>query len=223
MSLHPVLRLLLLIALGASLFRYSLSGQLLVLLVLVLLMARHGREALSRLVKAVRRIRWLLLSIAVIYLLVAPEPRPGGNWAWPSANEWVLALRRAGVLVILVSAVEFLRQTTPAVTTAAAIAAILKPFRWLGFDPERFAMRTAMTLDAVPRTAEVVAQATGRAGIKPRQFDGWAAAAAGLISDIESGRAAASPAALPTLDPLRLADMLFFVVALTLILALTLI
>ena len=223
MSLHPVLRLLLLIALGASLFRYSLVGQLAVLLVIVLLTARHGREALARLFKAVRRIRWLLLSIAVIYLLVAPEPRPGGSWAWPTANEWSLALRRSGVLVILVSAVELLRQTTPAVLTAAAIAALLRPFRWLGFDPERFALRTAMTLDAVPRTAEVVAQATGRAGIKPRQFGGWAAAAASLIADIESGHAAAAPAALPALEPIRLADGLVFFLALAMILVLTLI
>jgi energy-coupling factor transporter transmembrane protein EcfT len=224
MKLHPVLRLVLLLALGASLFRYSLAGQLAILTVLVLLVARGGRERLERLSKALRRIRWLLLSIALIYLVVAPEPRPGASWAFPTWPEWSLALRRAGVLVILVSAVEWLRQTTPAATTAAALAVLLKPLRRIGFRPERFALRTAMTLDAVPRTAEVVAQAAGRAGIKPRQFSGWAEAAAGLIEDIESGHGAVvTPAELPPVGRITGADALLFAVALGLILGLTLI
>jgi len=224
MSLHPVLRLVLLLALGASLFRYSLVGQISVLVLLVLLISRGGREGLTRLLKSLRRIRWLLLSIALIYLVVAPEPRPGADWAWPTAAEWSLALRRAGVLVILVSAVEWLRQTTPAALTASAIAALLKPMRRIGFHPDRFALRTAMTLDAVPRTAEVVAQAAGRAGIKPRQFGGWADAAARLIEDIESGHGAVvTPAELPPVGRVNAADMLLFALALGLILGLTLV
>jgi energy-coupling factor transporter transmembrane protein EcfT len=224
MSLHPVLRLVLLLALGGALFRYSLAGQLAILAALVLMVGRGGRDKLELLYKALRRIRWLLLSIAVIYLLVAPEPRPGAGWALPTWPEWSLALRRAGVLVILVSAVEWLRQTTPAATSAAAIAVLLRPLNRIGFRPERFALRTAMTLDAVPRTAEVVAQAAGRAGIKPRQFAGWAEAAAGLIEDIESGRGAVvAPSELPPVRRVTGTDLLLFGAALGLILGLTLV
>ena len=77
MTLHPALRLVLLIALGASLFAYSLTAQAAVLLLLLLFTARGGRAALAGTYKALRRIRWLLISIAVIYLLVAPAPTPG--------------------------------------------------------------------------------------------------------------------------------------------------
>ena len=42
MSLHPVLRLVLLLALGGALFRYSLAGQLAILAALVLMVGRVG-------------------------------------------------------------------------------------------------------------------------------------------------------------------------------------
>lgn len=222
MTLHPALRLVLLLALGASLFSYSLPAQVAILTAILLFTARGGRAALSGTLKALRRIRWLLISIAVIYLLVAPEPRPHQGMPLPTLEEFTLALRRAGVLVILVTAVEFLRQTTTAQETAAAITALLQPLRWLGLDTERFAVRTAMTLDAVPRTAELVAQSAGQAGIKPRQLGGWAHAAAGLINEIESGRGPVeSGHGLPRLGAPSWRDWLSLAVLLILIVGLT--
>lgn len=211
-----------LLALGASLFNYSLPAQVAVLTLILLCTARGGRAALASTLRALRRIRWLLISIAVIYLLVAPEPRPQQSLPLPTLDELSLAVRRAGVLVILVSAVEFLRQTTPPPQTAAALTALLRPLAWLGLDIERFATRTAMTLDAVPRTAEIVAQSAGRAGIKPRQLGGWAQAAAGLIMEIETGRGPVEAAhGLPTLGRPSWRDWLVLGVLLILIVGLT--
>jgi hypothetical protein len=158
----PVFRLAALIALGAVVFRYSLTAQLCLAVVLCLLAAWRGSGSLDQIVRALRRIRWLLLSLAIIYLLIAPEPElSGGARFIPGWDDLELALRRAGVLVLLVSAVELMRQTTPAAEIAAAIGQLLRPLRRFGINTERFSRRVALTLDAVPRTAEAVAAAAG--------------------------------------------------------------
>jgi energy-coupling factor transporter transmembrane protein EcfT len=197
----PVFRLAALIALGAVVFRYSLTAQLCLAVVLCLLAAWRGSGSLDQIVRALRRIRWLLLSLAIIYLLIAPEPELSGRARFmPGWADLELALRRAGVLVLLVSAVELMRQTTPAAEIAAAIGQLLRPLRRFGINTERFSRRVALTLDAVPRTAEAVAAAAGRTGIRGRDLTGWSEAAAALVRDIEGGATHTSMGAgLPTL------------------------
>jgi len=196
-GLHPAFRIVLLVALAAMLFRYSLAAMTVVLAALVAGAARAG--VLARIGRSVRRIRWLLVSIAVIYIWVAPEPAAGGLFpAWPDVE---LALRRAGVLVVLVTAVELLTLHTPAPLMAAGLVSILQPLRLLGVNVERFAGRLALTLEAVPATAEKVAEAAGGRHIR-RGVAGWGEAAADLVQRIETD-AGAGPrsAALP--DPGR--------------------
>ncbi len=142
--MHPVFRLLGLIALAVFLFRYRLPALLLVEgLILGLAYARDPR-APGRILQSVRRLRWLLLSIAVIYLWVAPEPVPGQPGWLPRWPDVAIALERAGVLVVLVSAVELLRQGTSPEEMAAALMVVLRPLGWLGLDVERFSRRIAL-------------------------------------------------------------------------------
>lgn len=222
-DLHPAIRLLALITLGVFLFRYELPALALVFGLLVAATALGGREALEGLRRALKRIRWLLLSIVIIYLWVAPEPSSGGGAALPSLGDLVLALRRAGVLVVLVAAVELLRQTTPVPRTAAAIAQVLTPLGWLGVDTRRFATRVALTLEAVPATAEVVGKAAGGVTIKKRQLAGWAEAAAALIHTIEDDAPrGSSSATLPTLGRPGVFDCLILIAVVAALFGLTL-
>ncbi|MFU8896598.1 MAG: hypothetical protein ACNA8J_09440 [Gammaproteobacteria bacterium] len=198
---HPAFRILLLLVMAGMLFRYSLAAMVLLLSVLLLGAAASGRETLRGILKSLRRIRWLLLSIVVIYLWVAPEPgideRP---WYLPSGSDLEMALRRSGVLVVLVTAVELLRRHTPAPRMAAGLVMLLSPLARLGVDTGVFARRLALTLEAVPLTAERVARAASGQRIG-RGLAGWGDAAAGLVRDIESGAAGApAEAALPRLD-----------------------
>jgi hypothetical protein len=180
-GLHPAFRILLLLVLAAMLFRYSLAAVAATLAVLLLAAAAGGRDVLQGVLRAARRIRWLLLSIVVIYLWLAPEP--GGGSAWlPSWSELDLALRRSGILLVLVVAVELLRRHTGAAHLAAGLVLLLRPLGWVGLEVEVFARRLALTLEAVPRTAErVAAAATGRRAGP----GGWGDAAAILVRDIE--------------------------------------
>lgn len=206
-GLHPAFRILLLLVLAGMLFRYSLAAMALVLGVLLAGAALSGADTLRGILKSVRRIRWLLLSIVVIYLWVAPEPAMDGRpWYLPGWSDAEMALRRSGVLVVLVSAVELLRRRTPASSMAAGLVMLLNPLARIGVDTGVFARRLALTLEAVPLTAERVAQAAGRREIK-RGVAGWGEAAAALVRDIESGAwAAPREATLPLLPRPGLRD-----------------
>ncbi len=194
-GLHPAFRLLLLLVLAGMLFRYSLAAMALVLALLLAGAAAGGGDTLRGILRSLRRIRWLLISIAVIYLWVAPEPGMAGRpWYLPSWNELETALRRAGVLVVLVTAVELLRRRTPAPQMAAGLVMLLTPLARLGLDTSVFARRLALTLEAVPLTAERVAHAAAGAPIR-RGLASWGEAAAVLVRDIESGAAGAPAAA----------------------------
>lgn len=197
---HPAFRILLLLVLAAMLFRYSLAALALVLAVLLAGAALSSPDTLRSIVKSLRRIRWLLLSIVVIYLWVAPEPGIAGRPGYlPSWAELDIALRRSGVLVVLVTAVELLRSHTGAPRMASGLVTLLKPLSRAGIDIETFARRLALTLDAVPLTAERVARAGGRREGQ-RAFAGWGEAAAELLLDIERGAAGPPPdATLPAL------------------------
>jgi energy-coupling factor transporter transmembrane protein EcfT len=188
-GLHPAFLILLLLVLASMLFRYSLAAMVLVLAVLLGMAVASGQGAFGGILKALRRIRWLLLSIVVIYLWVAPEAGPAGrSWYVPSWNELDLALRRAGVLVVLVSAVELLRRHTSPARMAAGLVGLLSPLAWVGVDTGTFARRLALTLDAVPLLGERVARAAAGRRIR-RGVMGWGDAAAMLVQEIESGAA----------------------------------
>jgi len=206
-GLHPAFRIVLLVALAAMLFRYSLSGIALALAVLMLGAAVSGGETLRGILKSLGRIRWLLLSIVIIYLWVAPEPQAAGlPWYLPAWSDIEIALQRAGVLVVLVTAVELLRRRTSVPTMAAGLLVLLAPLARLGIDTGVFARRLAMTLDAVPLTAERVAAAAG-AGRVDRGLAGWGDAAAALVRELETGAIEApSDARLPRLPRPRVSD-----------------
>jgi energy-coupling factor transporter transmembrane protein EcfT len=199
-GLHPAFRILLLLVLAGMLFRYSLPAMILVLGMLLILAGATGAGTLHGIFKALRRIRWLLLSIVIIYLWIAPEPGLAGRpWYLPSWSELDTALRRSGVLVVLVTAVELLRRGTAVPQMAAGLVMLLHPLARLGVDTGVFARRLALTLEAVPLTAERVAHAAATRQIR-RGVAGWGDAAALLVRDIESGAALAPrDASLPAL------------------------
>ena len=219
--MHPVFRLLGLMALAVFLFRYRLPALLLVQALILGLAYARDPASPGRILQAVRRLRWLLLSIAVIYLWIAPEPVPGQPGWLPRWPDIAIALERAGVLVVLVSAVELLRQGTRPEEMAAALMVVLAPLRWIGVDVETLSRRIALTLETVPRTAELVTQAA-RSEAPGKRLAGWGAAAARLVRRIEdeAARAASSPP-LPVLERPGLRDwailvpLVFFLAGLT--------
>ncbi len=105
--------------------------------------------AFRRLRFGVLRLRWLLLSIGVLYLGFTPgEPlsvwTPGLSWEglWEGS-------RRILVLVSLLAAVYWLLATTPVPQLVAAMDQLMRPLQRLGVPTQRVTARIALTLAAV--------------------------------------------------------------------------
>lgn len=117
-----------------------------ILLLLVILLIRAVDFLLL-----LRRARWLLLSILLIYAYATP-----GEFVshFPDAlaptyeglqNGGIQALR----LVVMLAALSLLLATSSRAQIMAGIYQLLKPFRLFGLQPERFAARLWLTLHYV--------------------------------------------------------------------------
>ncbi len=193
--MHPAVRLLCLMALSSALPAMSLHALAALCAAGILAYWRLVQSAMSRLASGVWRLRWLLLAIFVLYVGFTPgEPLlpalPG-----LSREGFAEGIRRALVLIDLLVCVYLLLAVTPVADLIGAIALLLAPLRILGVDPRRIGLRVALALEGVGEMQTRLK----RAG---RIEDGaWAARAARLIADIESG--AEGPTAAVSMPPMR--------------------
>ena len=163
--MHPLIRLHSLLAFILLLALAGGSGLLPALFLLVLLYGRTGLMHVGGLYRLVRRIRWLLFSILVLYGWWTPGeplwdvpglPAPSLDGLWQGAE-------RVGVLLAIVAAVHWVMSVTERNALLGAVIAFTAPLRWLGVDHQRLAVRIQLTLEAVPRVQEVAA-GLGQAG-----------------------------------------------------------
>lgn len=147
-ALHPLIRILCLLALAASLPAQGLPV-LCVLLSLLLLAFLRIPGALRRWALGLVRLKWLFLALFVLYLGYTP-----GEPLWPalpglSAEGLVEGARRAAVLAILLAAVQALLAVTPTPELVEALRQLLWPLKGIGIDGDRFALRLALVLAGV--------------------------------------------------------------------------
>lgn len=154
---HPLIHLcsllvfILLLALGNG--PALLTG----LLILVLLYGREKGRRLPGLLTMVRRIRWLLFSILVLYGWWTP-----GTALWDGFGAYGPSLEglrhggvRVGVLLAIVAAVHWVMNATERDALLAAVVAFTAPLRYLGLNHERLAVRILLTLECVPQVQAV--------------------------------------------------------------------
>lgn len=144
--LRPLTRLLMLLVLAPALGALPLLD-LAVLSALLIAGYRWMRaDALRRLLQGLLRLRWLLLSIWVLYLGFTPGT-PLSDWTPGLSLEGLLdGSRRVLVLVALITAVYWLLATTPVPQLVAALDQLLWPLRRLGLSTSVFSRRLALTL-----------------------------------------------------------------------------
>ena len=136
------------------------TGQLRVLLIGVAVLIgaaiglwqhHHGFDVQS-LLRMMRRVRWLLLAILILYGWFTPGTALIPAWApySPSLEGLQQGLLRAAVLLVIVAAVYLLITTTPRGDLVAGLLWCGRPLRRLGVDDQRFAVRLVLALEAVP-------------------------------------------------------------------------
>ncbi|MBI5041935.1 MAG: hypothetical protein HZB57_12285 [Gammaproteobacteria bacterium] len=154
--LTPV-RILTLLILAAGLA----SGHPIVLLVGAALLigtglwAWHGYRAFDAqmLLRMLRRVRWLLLAILILYGWFTPGAAmlPVLGQFSPSLEGVQQGLLRVAALLAIVAAVYLLLATTPRGELVAGLLWYGRPLRRLGVDDTRFAVRLVLALEAVPQ------------------------------------------------------------------------
>ncbi len=163
--LTPV-RILTLLILAAGLA----SGHPVVLLVGATLLigaglwAWHGYRAFDApmLLRMLRRVRWLLLAILILYGWFTPGAAmlPVLGHFSPSLEGVQQGLLRVAALLAIVAAVYLLLATTSRGELVAGLLWYGRPLRRLGVDDTRFAVRLVLALEAVPQV-----QALARAAL----------------------------------------------------------
>jgi energy-coupling factor transporter transmembrane protein EcfT len=171
---HPVIRIVSFVVLTAFLALGAAVNILIGAAVMALLYVRIKGQAWKNARRMLRRMRWLFLSIAVIYLWLTPgEPVVSGAKAFAPWLPTVDGLWQGGLrissLALMVVAASLLLHVTARNQMLAALRWLLTPLGVLGMPHERFAVRAALTLEAVTQVQGQVrgALATGPATATP--------------------------------------------------------
>jgi energy-coupling factor transporter transmembrane protein EcfT len=119
----------------------------------LLLAAWLGLTRPPNLLPMVRRARWLLLSLVLVYALATPG---AGLHIWEggpgfSHDGLSLGLVQAGRIVLMIGALALLLAATPADELVVGLWVLLRPLAPLGLDPQRVALRLALTLEYAQR------------------------------------------------------------------------
>lgn len=156
--LHPQIRVLILLVFIAA----TATARPVILLagamLLAMAYARAGRHSFAALGRMVLRLRWLFFAILLVYGWWTPGelllPEAGGFS--PAREGLYTGLLRVAALILIVCAVNLLVRTTPRGQLLAALYALTRPILTPALR-ERFAVRLLLTLEAVPRVQDMLA------------------------------------------------------------------
>lgn len=155
-AIHPFIKLLTVLAIMMSLPFLGLSTMIPAWFVGIVLLSRLG--SLPIYFSGVFRMKYLLLSIAVLYLGFTPGRLIVPSIDWLTIEGLVLAGQRCFLLLLLLALVYLLTQSTTTSDLARALAWLMKPLSFLGVDVDRQAMRISAVLDTVTAMQEKLAR-----------------------------------------------------------------
>lgn len=135
---HPAARILLWCMAAGALQRFAPAAVLITGLLLAPMLHRHG--ATDRFLRLLRRVRWLLAALLLVFALSA---------AWGSEGlgaGLVEGLTQVARLVVTLALLALLLATTTWPETLGGLSYLLRALRLAGLDAERAAVRMALTL-----------------------------------------------------------------------------
>ncbi len=144
--LHPATRILLWVLFAAAVAVTDWRGLAVAGALLAVALGVLGDRTC---VAMLRRARWLLLSLLLIYALATPGPElaVGEVPLLVSREGLETGLLQASRLVAVIASLALLLALTPVPQLVSGIHAILSPLRSVGVQPERAAVRLSLTLD----------------------------------------------------------------------------
>ncbi|MGM0678909.1 MAG: hypothetical protein ACQESY_03465 [Pseudomonadota bacterium] len=155
--MHPVIRVVSFLLFCIALARPDQEQLILAGLLITVLLSRCTFAQLTQSLRMVRRLRWLLFSVLVIYGWFTPGlpvSLPLPDSLLPTRIGLETGLLRGITLILILLAAGLLLVTTSRVELIAALYWLLAPLRYLGLQPERFAVRLSLTLAYVDQQQE---------------------------------------------------------------------
>lgn len=178
MQLHPASLIFLWLAL--LLFASTFTGAGLAL-VSVLLLLGALFVAASHLLQLLRRSRWLLLMLVILFGWMTPGTPiiylPGA-----SIEGLQLGAEQLGRLVLALAALAIVLRVLSPVELVAGMRTLLRPLEFVGLPRDRIAVRVALTLEAVENAGTGMDSATVLQ--LPRHAFGFADGAVAILSFI---------------------------------------
>lgn len=146
LSIHPATKILLWLVFAIAVQRFDFAVLALFSVIVILWMALAG--GLFEGLLMLRRARWLLLSLLLIYAFATP-----GDLVLPLLGAFSPSLQglRGGALqawrlALLLIALALLLRSCPRENLLSGLYVLLRPFRKIGMNPERVAVRLWLTL-----------------------------------------------------------------------------
>lgn len=166
--MHAVIKIVSFLVFGAAMTlgqgQVLLAGSLLVAC-LYLSGDAHPGDA----IRMLRRLRWLFISILIVYLFFTPGQLLWAAVPWGPTVEGLLhGMLRVGVLVLLVAAINWVIGSTEQSEFLSAVLWCLRPLALLGLPHERLAVRISLTLESVP----AVRESFQNLGVRPAETSG---------------------------------------------------
>jgi energy-coupling factor transporter transmembrane protein EcfT len=148
MPFHPVVRLL---VWGATAVMAQFAVGLPLAFLLLGLIGLSATLSLQRFARLLRRTRWLLLALGVMFAWGTPGVVAVPDFAdfSPSREGLVLAATHVGRLVAVLASLSLLLKYTPAEDLVSALHRIMSPLERLGIDRCRIAVRLLLVIEYV--------------------------------------------------------------------------
>ncbi len=173
--MHPLIRVICLVLIAG----FTASANVPFLLIAFVLLAAiylYTSVSLSQCWRLIRRMRWFFLSILVIYFWFTPgdafSPALANSLWFPSVEGVEQGITRVVCLVLIIASVSALLQSTGRAELFAAIYSLIAWTRFIGFSPERFAVRATLTFSSLSEIQPMIASKTEQlkspVGIKAR-------------------------------------------------------
>jgi hypothetical protein len=173
-------------------------------LLLLLLYALAGIPSPAILFLMIKRLRWLLLAILLVYGWWTPGESvwPDAGALSPSSEGLTLGLQRVMALVAIVAAVHLLLQSTSREQLLPAIMQLIRPVTSQQVR-ERIAVRVLLSIEAVAQVQTLVSEVLRKHPIKSWRISSLAGASRLLYRTVldRAAQAAIMPIKVNELDP----------------------
>lgn len=183
--MHPVIRILSFLILVGFLAHPGIPTLVLAGITVAVLYMQRVNGVVSGALGMLRRIRWLLLSIFILYLWFTP-----GRALFTVAEVYQIiiptvegldqGIRRLVALVLIVLAVNLMLLRSEKGELLSALIWLLRPLKIVGFSTEQLSVRLLLAMDNVTRAKELVNKEKQLTPLRGKYF----ARGAMLISNI---------------------------------------